>query len=198
MCSFVAAIYRDLGGKMQTINWPNEKNRLVKRYIKKILYRIRGQQNVEELVKRGMKCGKSFWCGDGCSFDNTFCYLIEIGDYVTLSSNVQLVTHDSSLHRIIGRTKLGKIVIGDRVFVGARTLILPGVCIGNDAVIAAGSVVTKNIPEGEVWGGNPAVKITDRKDLELKFVNSPMIENYIEKREVLIQVLEKKRICFIP
>jgi acetyltransferase-like isoleucine patch superfamily enzyme len=42
------------------------------------------------------------------------------------------------------------------VFIGARCIILKGVTIGEKSIVAAGSVVTKNIPEGEVWGGNPA------------------------------------------
>jgi acetyltransferase-like isoleucine patch superfamily enzyme len=42
------------------------------------------------------------------------------------------------------------------VFIGGHALILKGVTIGDEAVVAAGSVVTKNVPSGEIWGGNPA------------------------------------------
>lgn len=45
------------------------------------------------------------------------------------------------------------VVIDDYAFLGARSLIMPGVHIGEGAIIAAGSVVTKDIPPGEVWGG---------------------------------------------
>ncbi len=72
---------------------------------------------------------------------------------MTFSNNVQLITHDSSLYDFIHRTKLGMIIIDDWVFIGARTLILPGVHIGEGAIVAAGSLVTKNIPSMEVWGG---------------------------------------------
>jgi len=51
------------------------------------------------------------------------------------------------------------IVIGKDVFIGANSIILKGVTIGNRSIIAAGSVVTKNVGENEVWGGNPAKKI---------------------------------------
>lgn len=54
------------------------------------------------------------------------------------------------------------VIIEDNVFIGMNSIILKGVTIGNDSVIAAGSVVTKDIPSGEVWGGNPARYIKKR------------------------------------
>ncbi len=54
------------------------------------------------------------------------------------------------------------IVIGDDVWIGARVIILPGVHIGRGAVIGAGAVVTKNVPDYEVWGGNPAHYLKSR------------------------------------
>ncbi len=55
--------------------------------------------------------------------------------------------------------KIKEIIINDNVFIGTSTIILKGVSIGKNSVIGAGSVVTKNIPENEIWAGNPAVKI---------------------------------------
>ena len=55
-----------------------------------------------------------------------------------------------------GFTETKPIVIGDDVWIGARVINLPGVHIGNGAVIGAGAVVTNNVPDYEVWGGNPA------------------------------------------
>ena len=55
-----------------------------------------------------------------------------------------------------GRTEIEPIVIGDDVWIGSRSLIMKGVHIGNGAIIAAGSVVTKDVPAYEIWGGNPA------------------------------------------
>lgn len=56
-----------------------------------------------------------------------------------------------------GEESWGKTVVKDFASIGARCVILPGVTIGEDAMIGAGSVVTKNIPAGEVWAGNPAM-----------------------------------------
>jgi len=56
----------------------------------------------------------------------------------------------------LGYTRIGKIEIGDRVFIGDSSIILPGVRIGSDVVIGAGSVVTSDIPDNSVVYGNPA------------------------------------------
>ena len=52
--------------------------------------------------------------------------------------------------------KSAPIIIGDYVFIGARCVICKGIEIGERSIIAAGSIVTKNIPAGEIWGGSPA------------------------------------------
>lgn len=52
-------------------------------------------------------------------------------------------------------------VINDNVFIGAHSIILKGVTVGRNSIIGAGSVVARNIPENEIWAGNPAKKIKD-------------------------------------
>ena len=63
-----------------------------------------------------------------------------------------------------GRPSIPKTQIGDDVWIGCNAIIMCGVTIGNGAIIAAGSVVTKDVPPYEIWGGNPAKKIKDRFD----------------------------------
>ncbi len=58
--------------------------------------------------------------------------------------------------------RLGKVTIGDNVFIGINTLIVNPVNIGDGAVLAAGSVVVCDIPSWEIWGGNPAKFIKKR------------------------------------
>lgn len=60
----------------------------------------------------------------------------------------------------------GKIKVGSNVYIGNNTLILPGVTIGDDVVIAAGSVVTKSVPSSTIIGGNPAKVIGHLEDFE--------------------------------
>ena len=80
---------------------------------------------------------------------------IVIGDNVELSPNVQIYDHDHDF-RVEGglkskKYKTGPIVIGNNVWIGANTVILRGVSIGDCSVVAAGSVVTKNIPKNTTF-----------------------------------------------
>ena len=75
---------------------------------------------------------------------------ITIGNGTTIGPNTVIYDHD---HDIInrGRFKTSPVVIGERVWIGAGCIILKGVTIGNDSVIAAGSIVTKSVPENSVY-----------------------------------------------
>lgn len=107
-------------------------------------------------VKRGMKVGKNFNRQTGTRLDPSNCWLIEIGDDVIMGNKVQLIAHDFSIMHHTGYARFGRIVIGDRVFIGANSTILMNVHVGNDVVIGAGSLVNKDVPEGCVVAGVPA------------------------------------------
>ena len=81
-------------------------------------------------------------------------YLISIGSNVTITG-VRILTHDASLKKTIGYSKVGKVHIGDNVFIGYGSIILPDTTIGSKVVIGAGTVVAKNIPDNSVVVGNP-------------------------------------------
>ena len=66
------------------------------------------------------------------------------------------MAHDGSTKRALGYSRVGRVTIGDNVFVGAGAIILPGVTIGNDVIIGAGAVIAKDIPDDSVVVGNPA------------------------------------------
>lgn len=101
-------------------------------------------------------------------------WMITLGNDVHITSEVRFITHDGGtlpLRKEIPDLEITKpIVVGDDVFIGVRSLILPGVTIGSRSIVAAGSVVTRNIPSGEVWGGVPAhfIKTTDEYLEKLK------------------------------
>ena len=126
--------------------------------VKNIVKRINGEVLTSTLVKRGMRVGNNFNRQQGSYIDPTHCFLIEIGNNVTFSIRVTVLAHDASTKKSTGYTKIGKVIIGDNVFVGANATILPNVKIGDNSIIGANSVVTKDISANCVAAGNP-VKI---------------------------------------
>ncbi|WP_191561448.1 acyltransferase [Metabacillus idriensis] len=129
------------------------------------------QLTIEACIKQGMKVGENCHGLGASTIDYAHCWLIEIGDNVTFAPQVYLLAHDASTKRYLDYTKISKVKIEDNVFIGARALIMPGVTIGKDSIIAAGSVVTKSVPAGSVVGGNPAKIMTNTKNYIAKHNN---------------------------
>lgn len=101
---------------------------------------------------------------------------LNIGNHVDIASEVLIYTDQHNINSPEFGNSFGPVNIKDYVFIGPRAIILPGVTIGKGAVVAAGAVVTKNIPDFEIWGGVPAKKISDRqiKDPQYK-LGRPML-----------------------
>lgn len=122
-------------------------------------------------VRRGIRRARRDGAviGDDCIFAGlpefgSEPYLISIGNNVRFAYRVVMITHDGGI-RVIHTLdperyqkvrKFGRIDIRDNCVIGWGTIILPGVTIGPDCVIAAGSVVTRSIPPGVLAAGNPA------------------------------------------
>jgi len=113
-----------------------------------------------EYLKEGLVVGKNFKMQNDVFIDIRHCWLIKIGDNVGLAPRVYIIAHDGSTNRFLGKTRLGKVNIGNTVFIGAGSIILPGVTIGNRVVIGAGSVVSQDVPDDVVVAGNPAKVIS--------------------------------------
>ncbi len=88
---------------------------------------------------------------------------IKIGDNVSISTDVIIYTLQHQVDNDFFETASGDVEIEDFVWIGARAIILPGVKIGKGAVIAANSVVTKNVPPMTLAGGIPSKPIRERK-----------------------------------
>ena len=109
---------------------------------------------VEQLRARGVTIGEDVYLGDSF-IDYGHGFLITIGNRVTLTGT-SVLAHDASTQHALGVSKVGKVTIGDDVFVGFGSLILPNTRIGNKVIIGAGSVVTGEIPDNSVAVGVPA------------------------------------------
>ena len=86
-------------------------------------------------------------------FDRTFPRGVHVGERSYVAFDAAILTHDRTRH-LYAHTRIGR-----HCFIGARSILLPGVEIGDESVVAAGSVVTKSVPPRSVVAGNPAVVI---------------------------------------
>lgn len=106
---------------------------------------------------------KNSFIGEGCIFDSMYPENISIGVHTHVTMRCIILTHslDTTSNGI--KWKSHDVKIGNNVFIGANTIIVSEVTIGDDSIVGAGSVVTKNIPPNEIWAGNPAKFIKKRK-----------------------------------
>lgn len=113
-----------------------------------------GPLTPDDLRARGAKVGQNVYIATR-RIDTGHAFLLEIGDNVTIS-DARILTHDGSTKRALGRSRVGRVIIGNDVFIGADAVILPNVKIGSNVVIGAGAIVTRDIPDNSVAVGNPA------------------------------------------
>jgi len=128
----------------------------------------------------GLTIGKNFVRMHGVILDPSHCWLIEIGDDVGIASGVHILAHDASTKMFLGYTRIGRVIIGNKVFIGEDTVILPNVKIGNNVVIGANSTVSNNLPDNGVYAGSPAKFICTVEDFinkhKLKMQTNPVFE----------------------
>ena len=131
--------------------------------IKKIRVQFASNEGFIQILRsEGVAIGKNCVINKDVNF-GTEPYLITIGDNVRVTTGVKLITHDGGLWvpRRLGLVderadRFGRIIIGSNVNIGWNVLIMPGVTIGDNCIIGAGAVVTKDIPPNTVAVGVPA------------------------------------------
>jgi len=101
----------------------------------------------------GMDIHPSVVISTSAKLDKTFPQGIHIGEESYVAFGASILSHDM-VRRLKVHTR-----IGQRCFIGARSIIMPGVTIADNCIVAAGAVVTKDVPAGTIVGGNPAVPL---------------------------------------
>lgn len=142
----------------------------------KILRKIISKKRSLYYHKLGIKIGKNSKIEKDVFIDPSFPWLVSIGNNVTIAPRTFILAHDGSTKKQIGYSKIGRVIIEDNVFIGANCTILPNVKIGQNSIIGAGSVVTKDIPENVLAVGNPA-RVISTVD-EYKNKNKLMIKQF--------------------
>lgn len=145
-------------------------------------------------------CSKGAEIGENCSllgglasFNSAEPYLIHIGNNVTITQGVILITHDGGTRVFRNNTsewtkatvKMGTIEIGNNVFIGVGSILLPDIKIGSDVVIGAGSIVTRNIPSNTVAVGAPAHVISSIEDYQRRSLSAAITipSEYLHERQ---------------
>jgi len=135
--------------------------------------------------------------GEGCRLYSTNFgsepYLIALGNHVTVTKGVRFITHDGGLwvlrHEYPSADYIRPIIVYDNCFIGVNSIILPGVTIGPNAVVGAGSVVSRSIPPNCVAAGSPARVISTleeyRRHIDTKFLTHHMSK--AEKKAYLLR-----------
>lgn len=147
----------------------------MKNIIKKLLLKLFPDFfNAEILVK--FKHGKRFY--SNTHIDTLIPQFVEIGDNFISAPGSLITAHDASTFLFSGKYRVEKVKIGNNVFLGANSVVLPGVTIGDNVIVGAGAIVTKNLESNGVYVGNPA-----------KFICS--IDEYLikcDKKNILFKV----------
>lgn len=127
------------------------------------------QEELEYRLRRGLIIGENTHIYSIEGIDGGWPWLIQIGNNVTISSNVTILAHDASTNVVHCATKLGRVVIGDNVFIGTGSIVLCNTKIGDNVIVGAGSVVTHDLPSNTVYAGSPARYICSIEEYQKKY-----------------------------
>mgnify|MGYP001010909810 CR=1 FL=1 len=161
--------------------------------IKRLWDSWKKEKHIKQLVRNGLQLGKDVQFIDNYFIDPSHCFLISIGDNCTICPNVRLIAHDASTKKALGYTKIGKITIRENCFIGDSVIVLPNVTIGPNSIIGAGTVVTRDIPEGVVAAGNPARVLLTIKEYLEKISKAAGTKRIFDETYLIGNLTEEKR-----
>ncbi|KZZ84892.1 acyltransferase [Bacillus sp. SJS] len=117
----------------------------------------------------GVKAGEQTSFALMVMLDVMFPEKIQVGRNSVIGYNTTILAHEY----LIKEYRLGDVIIGDEVMIGANSTILPGVTIGNGAIVSAGTLVHKDVPAGAFAGGNPMQIIYTKEEMEKRATIEP-------------------------
>ncbi|AKA36075.1 CatB-related O-acetyltransferase [Flagellimonas lutaonensis] len=132
----------------------------------------------KSIISKDFEADRFVYVGPRCSIPPK----VKVGKYTMFAPNVSILGGDHIFTNpekpiiFAGRPKMPQTTIGEDVWIGAYSIIMAGVTIGNGSIVAAGSVVTKDIPAYTIYGGNPAKMIRMRFDEENIRKHQKMLE----------------------
>jgi maltose O-acetyltransferase len=122
--------------------------------------------------------------------DPDFAWAVEIGAYTIIANDVRIIAHDAAIKRLTGYTEVRPVVIGQRCYIGAGTVVLPGAVIGDEAIIGAGALVRGEIPAGSVAVGSPARVIGAVEELRKRHLAELESHPRFERRPINLSAAE--------
>lgn len=167
--------------------------------IKRLMKSIKRRRNPIAFWRaQGTKIGKNCDIHPSASLGSEP-YLISIGDHVRISGDVRIFSHDGGLwvvraicEELKNADKFGRVVIGNNVHLGANSVVMPGVHIGNNCIIGVGAIVTKDIPDNSVAVGVPA-RVIETVDEYIEKNKDVLVStknmSYSEKKEYVLSRL---------
>jgi acetyltransferase-like isoleucine patch superfamily enzyme len=172
---------------------------LVKNVLHKMhLSFLSNEKYIKYLSKKGVRIGENCEIAQSADFGSEP-FLIKIGNNTRITKNVQFITHDGGIWtlRRMGlvdtmAVKYGKIEIGSNCNISWNVVIMPNVKIGNNCIIAAGAIVTKDVPDNSVYGGIPAKKIETIEEYFLKNKDLLFPTYGLSEKEKIKLIKEKK------
>ena len=185
---------------------------LITAVLKKLGIIMTWEKRWELFRTKGLIIGKNVHMDGTVKIDENFCHLIRIGDNCRITRGVTILAHDGSMHNATGGYGTAGIVdIKENCIIGVNAVILPGVTIGPNVLVAAGSVVNKDIPPDSCVAGVPARRYGSFSDfisnfkekIESSYVFTQLqaIDDYEEfkkEKEKMIRKAEKGEIIYKP
>jgi acetyltransferase-like isoleucine patch superfamily enzyme len=118
----------------------------------------------------GLKVGEQTSFALMVMLDVMFPEKISVGRNTVIGYNTTILAHEY----LIKEYRLGPVEIGSEVMIGANSTILPGVSIGDGAIVSAGTLVHKDVPAGAFVGGNPMRVIYSKEEMEIRWAEDPI------------------------